>query len=487
MTVEAFLESSGGSQESNEASLVNEVTLLSEVVHARGRVNLALPSPHRAAIVSQAQVIAPVLAGAVTSAVIGAGPAVTMGVLSTWVFVHLRRGVPQLGSGLPGLAVLTRHVSLPFTIIGLAVALGGLKSGALVQALLVSLAATLSLVLTCAVTRAIRQPTRVLLVGDRVGVGQAAASWANRPDIALVGAALLEVQGVEPLDLETFGLPTQTGIEDLAERVGRLEVDAVVVLPAPGIDSVHIRAVSWSLEGTGAVLAVRTDLDSVAPHRLVVSRLAGCAVAEIGSSRAAPHVRGLKSLMDRGLGALLLVLLSPVLLALVVTVRLDSRGPGLFTQTRIGRHGRPFTVYKLRTMCTEATQILDRLAEHNDGNAVLFKLRADPRVTRVGRWLRRTSLDELPQLINVVKGEMSLVGPRPALPLEVEQYDVAARRRLVVRPGMTGLWQVSGRSDLDWEQTVSLDLQYTDNITIGDDLRICLRTVRAVTSGRGAY
>ena len=123
----------------------------------------------------------------------------------------------------------------------------------------------------------------------------------------------------------------------------------------------------------------------------------------------------------------------------------------------------------------------------DEGNGVLFKVRRDPRITRVGGMLRKTSLDELPQLLNVVRGEMSLVGPRPALPQEVEQYDEMARRRLAVQPGMTGLWQVSGRSDLDWDTTVDLDVTYTDNVTIAEDLRICLRTVKAVTSGRGAY
>jgi lipopolysaccharide/colanic/teichoic acid biosynthesis glycosyltransferase len=172
---------------------------------------------------------------------------------------------------------------------------------------------------------------------------------------------------------------------------------------------------------------------------------------------------------------------------MVVAVRLESRGRGLFTQTRVGQNGRLFKVYKMRTMCADAEERKQELSEVDEGNGVLFKMRRDPRITRVGGILRKTSLDELPQLLNVVRGEMSLVGPRPALPQEVEQYDETARRRLAVKPGMTGLWQVSGRSDLDWDTTVDLDVTYTDNVTIAKDLQICLRTVKAVTSGRGAY
>ena len=284
-----------------------------------------------------------------------------------------------------------------------------------------------------------------------------------------------------------FGLPTGRGVDDLAERVTRLRADAVVVLPSPAIDASALRRMSWALEGTDATLAIKTELQNVSSHRLAVSRIADFTVAEVAPSRAPVHVRAAKALIDRVGGMLLLVLLSPLLVSMIVAVRLESRGRGLFTQTRVGQNGRLFKVYKMRTMCADAEERKQELSEVDEGNGVLFKMRRDPRITRVGGILRKTSLDELPQLLNVVRGEMSLVGPRPALPQEVEQYDETARRRLAVKPGMTGLWQVSGRSDLDWDTTVDLDVTYTDNVTIAKDLQICLRTVKAVTSGKGAY
>ena len=170
-----------------------------------------------------------------------------------------------------------------------------------------------------------------------------------------------------------------------------------------------------------------------------------------------------------------------------VTVRLTSRGPAFYLQERIGRNGKPFRMVKFRSMFVGAEAQLERLRAHSDHDGVLFKMRNDPRVTRVGRWLRRTSLDELPQLFNIAAGSMSLVGPRPSLPEEVARYEGDVRRRLLVKPGLTGLWQVSGRSDLSWEDSVRLDLHYVDNWSLALDLRIVARTAREVVKGTGAY
>jgi lipopolysaccharide/colanic/teichoic acid biosynthesis glycosyltransferase len=194
-----------------------------------------------------------------------------------------------------------------------------------------------------------------------------------------------------------------------------------------------------------------------------------------------------KGTTDRLLAAFLLVALLPALVLLSLAVALSSRGGVLFRQQRVGLHGHPFTMLKFRTMYAGAHADRSWLHHADDGNGVLFKLRVDPRVTRVGRLLRRCSLDELPQLLNVLRGDMSLVGPRPALPEEVAGYDPHVRRRLVVKPGLTGLWQVSGRSDLSWEDSVRLDLTYIDELSPTLDARILLRTVQAVASGRGAY
>jgi lipopolysaccharide/colanic/teichoic acid biosynthesis glycosyltransferase len=194
-----------------------------------------------------------------------------------------------------------------------------------------------------------------------------------------------------------------------------------------------------------------------------------------------------KSLSDRMLATVLLLVLLPTLTVVSLAVLASGRGGVLFRQERVGLHGRPFTMLKFRTMYVGAHAHRSWFHHADDGNGVLFKLRRDPRVTPLGRLLRRFSLDELPQLINVLRGDMSLVGPRPALPEEVAAYAPQVRRRLVVKPGLTGLWQVSGRSDLGWEESVRLDLSYVDELSPSLDARILLRTVHAVVAGRGAY
>jgi lipopolysaccharide/colanic/teichoic acid biosynthesis glycosyltransferase len=178
---------------------------------------------------------------------------------------------------------------------------------------------------------------------------------------------------------------------------------------------------------------------------------------------------------------------APLFLAIVAAVRSTSPGPAFYRQRRVGKRSRQFDMLKFRSMVLDADQALDSLLEHNDGNGVLFKLRRDPRVTPVGRFLRRYSLDELPQLINVLKGQMSFVGPRPALEREVARYGPDMHRRLLVKPGITGLWQISGRSDLSWDEAVELDVRYVDNWSLGLDLAILLRTIRAVVRCPGAY
>jgi lipopolysaccharide/colanic/teichoic acid biosynthesis glycosyltransferase len=208
---------------------------------------------------------------------------------------------------------------------------------------------------------------------------------------------------------------------------------------------------------------------------------------DVRPPRPSTVVRGVKTVFDRASAALLLLVASPVLLLIGLAVRIDSRGPAIFSQTRVGRHGRTFRVYKFRTMVNGADTMKQELSDSNEFDSVLFKMRNDPRITRVGRVLRKTSLDELPQLINVVRGDMSLVGPRPCLPSELEDMDAAERRRHAVKPGITGLWQVSGRSDLAWDESTALDTYYADNWNLATDAAICLRTVKAVTSGKGAY
>jgi exopolysaccharide biosynthesis polyprenyl glycosylphosphotransferase len=197
--------------------------------------------------------------------------------------------------------------------------------------------------------------------------------------------------------------------------------------------------------------------------------------------------QAMKSLFDRLVAATAVVLLSPLFIAISLAVKLGDGGPVLFRQVRVGRNSRPFNVYKFRTMVPGADKMKAQLEELNQGNGVLFKIKDDPRITRAGSWLRRYSLDELPQLFNVMLGQMSLVGPRPALPEEAAEYGDTVRRRLAVRPGITGLWQVSGRSDLPWDEAVRLDLRYVENWSFALDLQILWKTWSAVIKGEGAY
>jgi len=181
------------------------------------------------------------------------------------------------------------------------------------------------------------------------------------------------------------------------------------------------------------------------------------------------------------------VLLLPALAAIAVVIRMEGPGPVLFRQTRVGKDGQPFTLFKFRTMVVNAEQRRADLSRLNDSDGLLFKMRKDPRVTRVGSWLRRYSLDELPQFVNVLTGDMSLVGPRPALPGEMISYGEYVRRRLAVKPGITGLWQVNGRSDLPWDEAVRLDVRYVENWSFVLDLQILWKTWSAVVRGDGAY
>jgi exopolysaccharide biosynthesis polyprenyl glycosylphosphotransferase len=225
----------------------------------------------------------------------------------------------------------------------------------------------------------------------------------------------------------------------------------------------------------------------VAGPRLSIRPVAGLSLLHLER----PANRGGKMLVKAGLdrlfGTALFLAFGPLLAVLAVAVRRSSPGPVLFRQIRIGADGRPFQMLKFRSMVVDAEARLRDLARHDEGNGVLFKMRQDPRVTRVGAVLRRFSLDELPQLWNVVRGDMSLVGPRPPLPQEVIGYSDDATRRLRVRPGMTGLWQVSGRSDLSWEESLRLDLRYVDNWSLALDATILWRTLRAVIGRSGAY
>jgi exopolysaccharide biosynthesis polyprenyl glycosylphosphotransferase len=283
------------------------------------------------------------------------------------------------------------------------------------------------------------------------------------------------------------GLPAYIGFEDASEVAHRHQADAFVVLPGARLAATDVRRLHWALAGAGTELCVGTGLVDVTPDRTRVFASGGLNLVHVAPATLGGPRRVVKDVLERAAATLGLVLVLPLLLLLGVAVRLDSTGPALYRQQRVGKAGRLFTMYKLRSMAQAADSARDVLLGVNEADGVLFKIQHDPRITGVGSWLRRWSLDELPQLWNVVRGDMSLVGPRPALPEEVARYDVDPTRRLVVKPGVTGLWQVSGRSDLTWAESVRLDVRYVDNWSLRLDAQILARTVRAVLGHRGAY
>ena len=286
---------------------------------------------------------------------------------------------------------------------------------------------------------------------------------------------------------EVAGVPVYGDLDDVTAAVRSFGADTVAVLACPEMDGVRLRSLAWELEKTGTDLCVSPALLDVAGPRTTIRPTAGLTLLHVDHPQLAGARLVLKGLFDRCAAALILILLAPLFAVLSAAIRLSDRGPALFSQVRVGKDGRMFRIYKFRTMVVDAEQRRMHLLVSNDTDGVLFKLRRDPRVTAVGMHLRRWSIDELPQLINVLLGDMSLVGPRPALPDETAQYAEHVRRRLVVKPGLTGLWQVNGRSDLSWDESVRLDLRYVENWSFVLDLQIMWKTISVLLRGLGAY
>ena len=417
------------------------------------------------------------------------GASLTVAAVLALVLITLyHSGREVTRQGLPHLGRIVRDMAIPVAIMATVGEFYAPGRGVIQDSIQMVAVGTASAVFATLVRRQMSGRVRIVVAGGAAAIAQAATMWAGSKRVEIVGALRLPVADEDPdSPVELFGVPVFTGVENLAEQVSSHDAELVVVLAGPSIDSALMRKLSWSLEDSEASLALLSALDGVAPHRIQTTQFDGTTLVHVTPGRPSAFVRAVKNALDRAAALLLLVLLAPVILSLALLVRLESRGPGFFRQTRIGQHGRPFTMIKLRTMCDGAHGQRAELAEQNERDGCLFKMRQDPRVTRVGRVLRRTSLDELPQLFNVLRGDMALVGPRPALPEEVRLYDELARRRLAVRPGLTGLSQVSGRASLSYDSTIQLDVRYTDNWRLVDDLAIGARTVQAVVSSRGAY
>lgn len=282
-------------------------------------------------------------------------------------------------------------------------------------------------------------------------------------------------------------IPVLGTFSSIVDVVSRTEADTVAVVASHYTDAGALRRLAWELEPTGATLVVAPSLMEVAGPRMSVRPIGGLPLLQVDHPKFTGFRRLLKGVYDRALAVAALVALAPLLMAVAVAVKIDSPGPVLFRQTRVGELGRPFTILKFRTMSPDAEARKDEVHHLNEAGGPLFKAKSDPRVTRVGAFLRRTSLDELPQLINVLGGSMSLVGPRPHLPSELALFGEDFCRRLFVKPGLTGLWQVSGRSDLTWEESVRLDLRYVENWTLTWDIYIMWRTLSVVLKRAGAY
>ncbi|MBB5139921.1 exopolysaccharide biosynthesis polyprenyl glycosylphosphotransferase [Thermocatellispora tengchongensis] len=328
---------------------------------------------------------------------------------------------------------------------------------------------------------------RVVAVGHRGSVLDLIMQFRTQPyhGMQVVAACLPPGGAGEQRDIG--GVPALGDFGDVAAVVGKVSADAVAVLACPELDGAALRRLAWSLETGGIDLFVAPALLDVAGPRTSIRPVAGMPLLHVEHPEFRGARRVVKDLFDRVSALAALLLLALPLLVIALVIRATSEGPALFRQTRVGVNGREFQLFKFRTMVKDAERMKADLAGSNEFDGVLFKMRNDPRITRIGFFLRRYSLDELPQLLNVLRGEMSLVGPRPPLPEEVAQYGADVRRRLVVKPGMTGLWQVSGRSDLTWEESVRLDLRYVENWSLVLDLQILWKTWSAVARGEGAY
>ena len=330
--------------------------------------------------------------------------------------------------------------------------------------------------------------SRVVVVGNRKDVLKVVRQIDRNSGAAYtVVGVVLDERDAEHHEGILKDIHVLRGLDRVAEYATGIGCDGIVVAGQPSRSGDFVQDLAWELEGKSLELILATSLANVAGPRIHYRPVDGLPLlhVEIPQFEGGKHV--LKRVLDIALAALALIVLAPALLVIATLVRLDSEGPAVFSQERVGRGGNTFRIYKFRSMSTDAPERLAELKKLNEGNGLLFKLKDDPRVTRLGRTLRKYSIDELPQIWNVLIGDMSLVGPRPPLPDEVEGYEDRVRRRLYIKPGLTGMWQVNGRSSLSWEDSVRLDLYYVENWSVVGDLMIMWRTFNVLVTPTGAY
>lgn len=335
-----------------------------------------------------------------------------------------------------------------------------------------------------------RYSSRAIIIGTPASATALAAELAGAPSAGyrVVGACLLGVSEAQTAPWSET-IPAATGLASIERLLGENDADTVIVTSTDELPAERMRQLSWSLEPGRHHLVVAPSLADIGGPRIHMRPVAGLPLLHIETPRYEGFKRFAKRAFDLGAALVITIALLPVLIAVAIVVKVTSPGPVLFRQRRVGFEGRPFSMLKFRTMVVDAEARLAELqaAQRDAGNLVLFKMKDDPRVTPAGRVLRRFSLDELPQLFNVLAGSMSLVGPRPPLEREVAIYERHVHRRFFVKPGITGLWQVSGRSNLSWEESVRLDLYYVENWSMTGDLIILWRTLRAVLRSEGAF
>ncbi len=302
----------------------------------------------------------------------------------------------------------------------------------------------------------------------------------------VVGTTLLD-RNAGALAVGESIYPVVGNLNTVAAAATHLGADTIIVASRPEGEPDFIKQLSWELEGTAAELVLSSRLTDVAGPRVSLRQVDGLPLIQVKIPTYEGGVHMLKRALDIAVATVALIPIAAITPVLALLVKLDSPGPVFFFQERVGRDGRTFKMVKFRSMKTDAEQQLAALKEQNDGAGLLFKMKDDPRVTRVGKVLRKLSLDELPQFWNVLTGDMSVVGPRPPLQSEVTAYDGTVFRRLYIKPGITGLWQVSGRSDLSWDESVRLDLHYVENWSVMNDLQIMWRTAKVMVQPSGAY
>jgi exopolysaccharide biosynthesis polyprenyl glycosylphosphotransferase len=328
----------------------------------------------------------------------------------------------------------------------------------------------------------------VIAIGQRRGVADLAAHFhgAGWAGFRVVGACFTDDSN-GPLVAEGERIEQVGDVDDIIDILMTTGANVVALAGQGALEPQMVQRLAWRLEGRRVDLLVAPDLFDVVGPRIRTHPVAGLPLLHVDEPRLSHPARFLKGCIERVAALALLVLVSPVLLGCAIAIKATTKGPVLFRQRRVGRNGETFMLLKLRSMVADADKMVIDLQDSNETDGPLFKMRRDPRITKVGHFLRRFSLDELPQLVHVASGRMALVGPRPPLPSEVGFYEDHVRRRLLVRPGLTGLWQVSGRSDLGWDESVKLDLYYVDNWSLALDAAIIAKTVVAVVQGRGAY